>query len=326
MKPIFIGGCPRSGTTLLSALLGAHSQCIAVPESQFKIECLRPQGMPTRPDEVEATLSKILSDWRFRAWGIVPDDAESGRPDTFDSYAAMVEWLVQEYANQHGHAEMVQTWIDHTPDNVYNLTTLLEAFTDAKAVHIIRDGRAVAASMMPLDWGPNTARGAGHYWVENVSYGLAAESILNQDRITQVRYEDLVSSPEQVLEWLCSWLGLNFEESMTRGDGFVKPAYYSYRAHRLVGKKPDSSRANAWETELKARDIEAFESVTGDFLQYLGYELRFGLKTRKTSGRDIIQSMASELVGEIVNRARGRWRIRAKVPSKKSSPRPKQLR
>ncbi|MFL5475589.1 MAG: sulfotransferase, partial [Gemmatimonadales bacterium] len=34
MRPLFIGGCERSGTTMLAAMLGGHSRCLCLPESQ----------------------------------------------------------------------------------------------------------------------------------------------------------------------------------------------------------------------------------------------------------------------------------------------------
>ena len=184
----------------------------------------------------------------------------------------------------------------------------MTAFPEAKIIHIIRDGRAVAASVRSLDWGPNTIIGAGHYWIEHVSYGLAAERRFAK-QIIQVRYEDLVSDPEDELKRLCAWLSLEFVETMIRGEGFSKPSYYSYRAHHLIGKSPDASRAKAWQSELKPREIEEFESVTGEFLKYLGYELHYGLKARKITGSDIVRSLMVELFGEVINRLRGRVRI-----------------
>jgi hypothetical protein len=41
MKPVFVGGCDRSGTTPLGAILGAHPECACVPESQFVLDVLR---------------------------------------------------------------------------------------------------------------------------------------------------------------------------------------------------------------------------------------------------------------------------------------------
>ena len=37
-KVVFIGGCSRSGTTLLGSLLGSPSNCVTTPESQFVID------------------------------------------------------------------------------------------------------------------------------------------------------------------------------------------------------------------------------------------------------------------------------------------------
>jgi Sulfotransferase family len=36
LQPIFIGGCPRSGTTMLGSMIGSMSSCIVTPESIFK--------------------------------------------------------------------------------------------------------------------------------------------------------------------------------------------------------------------------------------------------------------------------------------------------
>jgi hypothetical protein len=44
MKPIFIGGCERSGTTLLGAMLGTHPRYLCVPEMKFKIDVLSSSG------------------------------------------------------------------------------------------------------------------------------------------------------------------------------------------------------------------------------------------------------------------------------------------
>ena len=41
MIPAFIGGSGRCGTTLLGAILGAHTRCLVTPESHFKFDLCR---------------------------------------------------------------------------------------------------------------------------------------------------------------------------------------------------------------------------------------------------------------------------------------------
>jgi hypothetical protein len=289
-------------------MLGSHSCCLAVPESQFKIDALRPAGKPQDAAGVQAAFESITDNWRFRAWDI---DLAVTRPQVA-SYADLFEWLVTCYGNSIRRTDF-DLWIDHTPENMQYLQTLFDLFPTAKAVHIVRDGRAVAASVLPLDWGPNTFIGAANYWIEHVSYGLAAESHFGAARVFRVTYEDLVSQPEPVLQRLCAWLGIDYEGRMLDAEGFSKPKYYSSKAHRLIGARPDSTRADAWQTQLTAHQIGTFEAVSGDFLRYLGYELRYGLEAVRISSHQLIRSMITEAYMEIINRLRGRLRIRETV-------------
>lgn len=96
---------------------------------------------------------------------------------------------------------------------------------------------------------------------------------------------------------------------MLNNDGFSKPGFYNSEVLRLIGKCPDKDRANAWRTKLSNRDIEILERQTGELLEYLGYELVYGLKARKITGKDLLLFAAKELLWECINRSRGVIRI-----------------
>ena len=289
-------------------MLGAHSGCLAVPESQFKVEALRAARVEGGINVARA-VREVDSSWRFQAWGLPAEVRASLVAREWSTYADYLRAIVGAYGDSVDRPDP-RIWIDHTPENVRHLVTLFEAFPDARAVHIVRDGRAVAASVRQLDWGPNTMIGAARDWAENVGYGLGAETWLGAERIRRIRYEDLVADPEAALRDLCAWLEIDFEPEATRGDGYTRPAYYRYRAHRLIGRAPEAGRAQAWESELSPRQIELFESASGDLLRYLGYPLAHSGGERRVTGRDLVLSMAGELGMELVNRFRGRKRIR----------------
>ena len=61
IKPIFIGGCPRSGTTFLGSLLGKGDKTVVVPESQFKI-----QEYKEIRDNLETVFYNIKKNYRFK--------------------------------------------------------------------------------------------------------------------------------------------------------------------------------------------------------------------------------------------------------------------
>ena len=69
----------------------------------------------------------------------------------------------------------------------------------AKFIHLVRAPRAVAASIMPLDWGPNNAIDAARYWVQKIAYGLAFESVYPEVCL-KVKYEDILQEPEKNIQ------------------------------------------------------------------------------------------------------------------------------
>jgi hypothetical protein len=305
MLPVFIGGHPRSGTTLLGDLIGSHSDCICTPESQFKISIYRRQKVQESdvPD-VRKAAALIGKHWRFRIWGVDIDEIPySGIP----SYRDLILGIVKAYANKFSksHAGM---WIDHTPANIQYTDILAELFPAARFIHLVRDGRAVAASIIPLDWGANTIDRAAYSWMECISCGIAAEACLGDERILRVRFEDLIQQPHRTLERICIFLNLQYQPRMTQGGGFRVPGYTAGQ-HSLLGKEPDAQRAHAWGKKLTSRQIEIFESIAGELLSSLGYPLTFGKSARKMKGMDKMVSCIQELYkGKIVNKFRRRER------------------
>lgn len=304
MKPVFIGGCERSGTTMLGAMLGVHPKHLCPPEMPFKIDVLTASGGASLNQEearriVSAHPKAALQGWQIdkQRWGFT----SAAAPD-------IVKEIVRAYGARVGRPDP-EVWIDHTPNNIRRAATLARAFPDASFVHIVRDGRAVAASLMKVEWGPNSAHRAGHYWLEGTSFGLAAESSL-ADRCVRIRYEDLVARTDESLRWLTSELGISHHEDMAQGGGLDVPVY-TQRQHALVGRPPERSRSSAWERELSQREIEIFEAVVGDQLLMLGYEPRVGLSAVPPTTAERRRSELRDLYKRrVTNKLRKRARIR----------------
>jgi hypothetical protein len=284
MRPVFIGGCDRSGTTLLGAMLGSHSECLCVPESQFKIDVLRFLKHDQAEVDLFSTFNMIRNHWRFKLWELDIDLSPTVEKRLRGSYPRLIEWIIKDYGNKAGKPSS-SIWVDHTPSNLKYAATLASLFPQARFIHIVRDGRAVASSVMRLDWGPNTIIKAAHWWIENVAYGLAAESFLGKGKVIRLRYEDLVREPTPILERVCSFLDIDYQSKMAKATGFKVPRFTSAQ-HALVGNPPDPSRVDAREKKLSPREVEIFKSLTGDSLLSWGYKLKYGIKARGSTRRE----------------------------------------
>ncbi len=267
MKTVFIGGCDRSGTTLLASMLGCATGAIVTPESQFKYDILDNFEHCKHSDSL----------WRLKMWGIsysvLTDYVKKAKDGKL-----LLQGLVYAYAKSVGADSKPLLWIDHTPANIRNVISLAAHFQDAKFVHIIRDGRAVATSVMPLEWGPNNILDAADWWLGKLSFGLAACSIL-PNMVKMIKYEALVEHPERELRNLCAFLDIEYSEKMPTGQGFRVPGY-TRKQHVLVGRRPDVSRLYAWSDNLTAREVGLFEFKAGEMLRLMEYEVVGALMRR----------------------------------------------
>jgi hypothetical protein len=308
MVPIFIGGCGRSGTTMLGAMLGAANNAIVVPESQFKTECM--------PSEVEAALplrdhlETILSHRRFRLRRFPLSESDFPRPDEPMTFPEAISGIVRQYAFAMTGRESPRFWIDHTPNNLRHAQELLRMFPLARFVHIVRDPRAVYASVRDLDWGPETAWEAGAWWVMKVAWGITCQKELG-DRLLTTRYEDLVTCPEQELARICQHAGVEFLPDMVVGTDLPVTAYTKHQ-HGLVAKRPEPARIDAWRRSLNKREISHIEHFAESLMAYFGYPLAAdGEQRRNLDSWGIISEAFSRLVGRRKHRSRRRRRRRS---------------
>jgi hypothetical protein len=266
VKPVFIGGCGRSGTTFLASLLGGHPGVVAPPEAQFLVNGLSAAQRVPADDRAARFAQVVRKDWRLRLWELsdaLPLNAERGSP------SEIMTDLVRRYAAASGKPR-ARVWVDHSPDNIFYGRTLLESFPHSVMVHLVRDPRAVAASVLPLDWGPSSPRDAARWWLGRIGAGLAVESAL-PDRVIRVHYEQLVTNGADELRRICDAAGLEFDQSMTARPSIdVSP--YTKSQHTLVGRRADPGRIEAWRSSLGGEAIAVIEAELGDTLALLGYE------------------------------------------------------
>jgi hypothetical protein len=163
-------------------------------------------------------------------------------------------------------------WGLKDPGLTYCLPSVFECFPAAKAVVIIRDGRAVASSYLRTGWGVATnAYTAAIRWVNEVDLQIRFATS-RPDACHQLRYEDLISRPEEHLQRICAFLGEDFSPAMLRYH--QAPAYIARNdlSEGTFGAI-DQKLADRWKNELTAGQVRVFEAVAGTKLTENGYRL-----------------------------------------------------
>lgn len=271
--PFFVVGMARSGTTLLRAMLERHPDIAVPPESHFipRIWARRHRyGSADELQDIERFLQDLNADPLFRNWGLPADAVRSRLASTRPStVAAGIAELYRAYAAKEGKTR----WGDKTPDYVGSLQLLDGLFPAALFVHMVRDGRDVALSI--LDRSELHARAAtpAFFWARAIRQARAASDVLGPQRYLEVRYEDLLDDPESELSRLCAFLGAPFSAMMLEHDTRLLerlPERYKGMHERLA--LPPTKGLRDWRRDMAPAEVAEFEAVAGPQLDATGYE------------------------------------------------------
>jgi hypothetical protein len=270
-SPIFIVGCPRSGTSLLRNLLRSHPHLTFPRESHFIPAFYRAYGNPRNSSEAIRLARRILGIHWIQDWNLnIEADALSGER----TFAGMVSRLFAEYAR----TQHKERWGDKTPQYVTEIPTLREIFPASKIIHIYRDGRDVALSWLRVGFDPHNLFTAARLWRTYVSAGRIVGQNLPEAAYAEVRYETLLSQPEETMREVCAFVGEPYDPAVLRLDSLERMRWRRLiarrRAHNMISRVAIvGSNTNKWKEEMPVQDRILFESVAGDLLGELGYEI-----------------------------------------------------
>jgi protein-tyrosine sulfotransferase len=193
--PIFVIGCPRSGTTLMRLMLDSHPH-IACPAETFFLLDLAKLWVSEDSRKGLAEIGYDVNHFRRK----------------LREFAA---YFLQGYAESRGKRRIAEK----TPHYVACLDFIEELFgPEAQYIMLYRHPFDVASSMfnhLTIDWHPvvkkyteseeNKYLGYARFWADHVTKMIEFENT-NPDRCIRIRYEDLVQNPEAVLRSLFGFL------------------------------------------------------------------------------------------------------------------------
>lgn len=250
-RHVVIGGTPRSGTTLVRRILDRHPSLCCGPETSI----LLPGGM---------RIDQVASAYKWPAAELRALMAQS------PSQGAFVDAFADRYRGQRGRTR----WAEKTPLNVLSFDWVLERFPQARLVHVVRDGRDVVCSMRQhpdrrwvdgvevKELRPESVDTYMRRWVRDTEAGIGRRG---DPHYIEVRYEDLVVDPEEVMRGLLEaldepWLPGVLVEKVPRGGK---------RAH--AGSRITTTSVGRWREDLSVDERRRVQSIGGSLLERLGY-------------------------------------------------------
>lgn len=257
-RPVFILGCPRSGTTFLGEVLEA------LPSATYYYEppVMKYYSRLVYQKEVTLAQARRFYHWGFRALLLVAP----------------------------GKGPRI---IEKNPTHTWVAEDLYKIFPDASFIVISRDGRDVSVSLAEKPWHrrdslPLQKREPGGYiygpyphfyieparateytetsdlhrciwiWRRHAEETERLKSVLPPQVQFRLRYEELIRQPEETLDRLLAFIGETDPESRAR---VLKAAAQGRRSS--IGR---------WRKKLQADELTVIEREAGDMMRKLGFE------------------------------------------------------
>jgi|GEM_PF-984003 len=228
-SPIFVLTCARSGSTLLRFILDSHPELACPPELGLGAICM---GLV----RLYYGLSNDTGhDGRQRSIrpAVAPGHAtDNNHEEAADISAAggPIREVVQNFYRDYLASRNKIRWCDKSLDNAFYASQLAQLFPDARFICLYRHGMDVIASgIEACPWGlqgygfenyavqfpGNSVAAIAAYWLHCTNQVLEFEDS-HRDACLRVRYEDLVSDPEQGAAAIFDFLGLTRVPGISR--------------------------------------------------------------------------------------------------------------
>jgi hypothetical protein len=288
-SPVFVIGCSRSGTTLLYHMLLSSGNFAIYRMESHVFNLLEPRFRPLSSARNKRRMLEVWYNTRlYVRSGLEPSDIEPRLMAECQNGGDFLRIVMEEMCRKQG----VERWAETTPEHLLFVRRIKETIPNALVVHVIRDGRDVALSweklsqIRPLPWDrQRAAMAAALYWEWIVGKGREAGRTLGRDYI-EVRYEDLVRKPAEVLKGLEPFIehDLNY-------DRITREAIGSVAAPNTAFKDEQRGPIGRWATDFAPEELATLEGLLGGALEELNYPL--GAKTSTMLARPDLARMRS---------------------------------
>ena len=292
-SPVFITGVYRSGTTILTGILGAHEELdISHPSVQYFRYILKKNISPHDYKEIVHSVSERVN----LRYGIklnierIISDINIGI-----SIEGICHKIIYDSIMRSLYLNSGKRWGEKSLLEWTNIPTFLEMFPKGKTIHIIRDPRDVLASYKNMTYETGDKYlDAVFTCLDSMQHAKKYISSLPIEQYCLVYFEDLISNRIREVERICSFLEIGFDKSLYKEDkikeGVGEGSVNLTTASHSSFPEDIGNSFKRWDTKLSKNEISFTESILSTMMSEFEYELSQSSKNNHDAWLEKIMS------------------------------------
>lgn len=279
----FIVSRPRSGTTLIQTLFEAHPNVCIPPEAPVITETYERFGKLTKwtDNDIDEFIEFLFKITKFNFWNIDKEELASSiksYPGKL-SLEVLVKLVYMNYNSVFEKGEII-TFGDKNPRYSRYPEKLLQAFPEAKCLHLVRDYRDHILSMQRVKLLKSYLPFIAIRW-RNSQRKMLRLLKRYPNSFMSVRYEDFVNAPHDYFEQICNFLNIPYDPSIfnytEQKDKFYEENKYQSdeEFHGNIFKPINADQVGKWQRKMDDKSVRDADWFVGKYAELSGYERKY---------------------------------------------------
>ncbi|PZD73806.1 hypothetical protein C1752_01743 [Acaryochloris thomasi RCC1774] len=290
-SPIFLLGSHKSGTSLLRSLLDSHSELFAAPMEMHFFKCMgywvdyRLQRSWPHDLSIEEKYTALINSIESRnknknpySDSVLPDACdldlfrsclESSNPKTnTELFIAYVNSLYYSLTGKTLDCNI--RLVEKSVENAEYAPLLSHMFSDSKFIHIIRNPYStIVALRKSKTKSCYPYLGGMAQSLHNSYYNLHKNQLFIKNYLV-IRYEDLLTSTQEVMQQIADFLNIKFSESLIQPTLLGKP-WGGNSSSNQAFQKISLSPLHTWKENITDLEIQLVNKMLLPAVQEFGY-------------------------------------------------------
>ncbi len=253
-SPIFIVGLPRSGTTMLAAVLARHPNIAIPPETHFFSEYLpkKNQSVPITP----AIIEQFVIHPRIKDMQLLENDVLPNFGKYESNYSGLFQCALEVYAKKAGKSRVGEK----SPTHLKHVDKIIQWYPDAKIICIVRDGRDVVKSLIAAPWIHNNLIKHCIMWCEQMQL-IEELTEYYSNSVIAIKYEDLLLDPPRVIAAICEFCSENYYDQMLESQKTSVVPEWEMGWKGNADSNFDPSKIAMWKSKCTNNELKLMEYI-----------------------------------------------------------------